>query len=305
MPTARPRRTELTVPGHNERFITRAATSAADEVILDLEDSVAPSARPAARAAIVKALTELDWGARIRAVRVNDVRTQWFYQDLIAVVECVGAQLDAIVLPKVNRPEDVYMLDMLLGQIEAARGFARRIGIEAQIESAEGMANVEQIARSSMRLEALIFGPGDYAASLGMPMLQIGSVVADYPGHIWHAALSRIVVAARAAGLEALDGPFGAYQDLEGLAVSAQLARQLGCDGKWAIHPAQIEPLNAIFSPTADELSHAQAIHDRYAQAVAAEGTGAVGLQGNLIDAASLKMAERILARAHAMGKDR
>ena len=302
MPTARPCRTELAVPASNFRFIARAATSPADEIMLDLEDGVAPAARPEARTNIVKALNEIDWGSRIRAVRVNDVRTQWFYQDLIAVVEGAGAHLDAIILPKVNRPEDVYMLDMLLHQIEAAMGLAGRIGIEAQIETAEGMANVEAIARASPRLETLIFGPGDYAASIGMPILRIGGHDFDYPGHLWHAALSRIVVAAKAAGLEALDGPYGAYHDTEGLRTSARLARALGCDGKWAIHPAQLDPINQIFSPTEAELSEARRLHDRYMRALGDEQTGAITLGGELIDAASLRLAERILARGRAAG---
>ena len=302
MPSGRPRRTELAVPASNPRFLRKAATSAADAIILDLEDGVAPSARPEARANIVEALRDLDWGERLRTVRVNDVRTQWFYQDLVAVVEGAGSYVDAIVLPKVNRPEDVYMLDLLLGQIEMAREIDHRIGIEAQIETAEGMANVEQIARSSTRLETLIFGPGDFAASIGAPILSIGGHVADYPGHIWHAALSRIVVAAKAAGLEAIDGPFGAYQDLAGMEQSARLARLLGCDGKWAIHPSQIEPLNAIFAPTAEEVARAEEIVQRYGASLGDQRRGAMALRGDLIDAASLRMAERVLARARPAG---
>ncbi len=302
MPSGRPRRTELAVPASNPRFLRKAATSAADAIILDLEDGVAPSARPEARANIVEALRDLDWGERLRTVRVNDVRTQWFYQDLVAVVEGAGRYVDAIVLPKVNRPEDVYMLDLLLGQIEMAREIDHRIGIEAQIETAEGMANVEQIARSSTRLETLIFGPGDFAASIGAPILSIGGHVADYPGHIWHAALSRIVVAAKAAGLEAIDGPFGTYQDLAGMEQSARLARLLGCDGKWAIHPSQIEPLNAIFAPTAEEVARAEEIVQRYRASLGDQRRGAMALRGDLIDAASLRMAERVLARARPAG---
>ena len=302
MPSGRPRRTELAVPASNPRFLRKAATSAADAIILDLEDGVAPSARPEARANIVEALRDLDWGERLRTVRVNDVRTQWFYQDLVAVVEGAGTYLDAIVLPKVNRPEDVYMLDLLLGQIEMAREIDHRIGIEAQIETAEGMANVEQIARSSTRLETLIFGPGDFAASIGAPLLSIGGHVADYPGHIWHAPLSRIVVAAKAAGLEAIDGPFGAYQDLAGMEQSARLARLLGCDGKWAIHPSQIEPLNAVFAPTAEEVARAEEIVQRYQASLGDQRRGAMALRGDLIDAASLRMAERVLARARPAG---
>jgi citrate lyase subunit beta / citryl-CoA lyase len=302
MTTVRPRRTELAVPASNQRFLHKAASSVADAVILDLEDGVAPSARPEARANVVEALNTLDWGRRLRTVRVNDVRTQWFYQDLIAVVEGAGRHLDAIVLPKVNRPEDVYMLDLLLGQIEMAKGIDHRIGIEAQIETAEGMAAVEQIARASTRLQTLIFGPGDYAASIGAPMLSIGGHVAEYPGHIWHAALSRIVVAAKAAGLEAIDGPFGAYKDMAGLEQSARLARLLGCDGKWAIHPSQLEPINAIFAPSAEELARAQEIVQQYQSSLAEQGRGAISLQGDLIDAASLRMAERVLARGQVAG---
>ena len=298
MSITRHRRTELAVPAGNLRFIEKATTSTADEIILDLEDGVAPAARSQARENIVAALTGMEWGRRIRAVRVNDVRTQWFYQDLIAVVEQAGAHLDVIVLPKVNRLEDVYMLDMLLGQIEMAKGLSRRIGIEAQIETAEGMVNVERIAQASPRLEALIFGPGDYAASLGVPLLNIGGQLPGYPGHIWHSALSRIVVAAKAAGIEAIDGPYGAYQDMEGLRESASLARNLGCDGKWAIHPGQIEPINAIFSPTVEEIARAQEIRDRYRSTLEAGQVGALALQGDLVDAASLRLAERVLARA-------
>lgn len=302
MRLSRPRRTELAVPGSSPRFIAKAATLAADEIMLDLEDSVTPGARPEARANIVKGLTELDWGERIRAVRVNDVRTPWFYQDLIAVVEGAGAFLDVIILPKVNRPEDIYMLDMLLTQIETAHTLPHRIAIEAQIESAEGMTNVEAIARASTRLETLIFGPGDYAASLGMPILDIGGHTYDYPGHLWHAALSRMVVAAKAAGLEAIDGPYGAYQDAEGLSRSGQLARYLGCDGKWAIHPTQIDTINTIFSPTPDELRRAQEIYDRYTAVMSGNGAGALTMSGDLVDAASFRMAERTLARGRAQG---
>lgn len=297
------RRTELAVPASNLRFIAKAATLPADEILLDLEDGVAPAARAEARANIVRALGEMEWGARIRAVRVNAIRTQWFYQDLIAVVEGAGARLDAIILPKVDRPEDVYMLDMLLSQIEAAKGIPARIAIEAQIESAEGMVNVERIARASQRLETLIFGPGDYAASVGVPVLQIGGQGFDYPGHLWHAALSRIVAAGKAAGLDVLDGPYGNFQDAEGLRTSARLARALGCDGKWVIHPSQIEIVNDIFSPTAAELDEAQKIYDRYTQALAGEGAGAFALGGNLVDAASLRMAERLLERGRASGQ--
>jgi citrate lyase subunit beta/citryl-CoA lyase len=278
-------------------------TLAADLVFLDLEDSVAPDQRSQARQQSIKALNEHDWGTTIRAVRVNATSSQWFYDDLITVVEGAGQNLDVVILPKVNQPGDVYMLDMLLSQIEMKLGITHAIAIEAQIETAQGMAQVEQIATASRRLVALIFGPGDFAASIGAPLLTIGGHVGEYPGHIWHAALSRMVVAAKAAGLEAIDGPYGMYTDVDGLQASATMARMLGCDGKWAIHPSQIEPINAIFSPTAEELARAQQIHDRYHEALHGEARGAVALGGDLIDAASLKMAERVLAKGRAAGK--
>lgn len=300
-----PRRSELAVPGSNPKFIAKAVTSAADLVFLDLEDSVAPDARPQARQNIIDALAGHDWGTTLRAVRINATSSPWFYDDLITVVEAAGAHIDVVILPKVNLPGDVYMLDMLLTQIETKQGFARRIAIEAQIETARGMAQVEQIATASPRLQALIFGPGDYAASIGAPVLEIGGHVAEYPGHLWHAALSRIVVAAKAAGLQAIDGPLGAYQDAEGLLRSARLARMLGCDGKWAIHPSQIEPINTIFGPSEAELERARRIVERYGQATGAELRGAIALDGELIDAASLRMAERVLATAARMNDAR
>jgi citrate lyase subunit beta/citryl-CoA lyase len=302
MINTRPRRTELAVPGNNPRFIAKALSSAADEVFLDLEDSVAPDMRVEARQLIINALNEEDWGTKLRAVRVNAISSPWFYDDLITVVEQAGHNLDAIILPKVNVPGDVYMLDMLLSQIEVKQAFTRRIAIEAQIETAGGMVHVEEIATASRRLETLIFGPGDYAASIGVPVLTIGGHEINYPGHIWHSALSRIVVAAKAAGLEAIDGPYGAFKDQQGLEQSAQMARLLGCDGKWAIHPTQIEPINTIFSPSATELSQAQEIVNRYEAAMRDERVGALALSGDLIDAASLRMAERTLARGRAAG---
>ncbi len=301
-PKIQNRRSELAVPGNNPRFIAKAAGSDADLVFLDLEDAVAPAERPTARRQIIKGLSEHDWGDKLRAVRVNPTTSPSFYEDVITVVEGAGEHIDVIILPKVNVPGDVYMLDMLLSQIESKLGLPARITIEAQIETAQGMLNVESIATSSRRLTALNFGPGDYAASLGVPLLQIGGEVADYPGHIWHAALSRIVVAARAAGIEVIDGPYGAYRDAEGLRRSAMLARALGCDGKWAIHPDQIALINEVFSPTEAEVTQAQAIMERYRAALAGESRGAVAYGHEMIDAASLRMAERILAKRERRG---
>lgn len=291
----RPRRSELAVPAGNRRFVDKALASDAELVFLDLEDGVAPDARPDARRAAIAALTRDDWGARWRAVRVNATTTPWFYEDLIAVVEAAGARLDLVIVPKVEQPGDVYMTARLLEQIEARHGYGRPIAIEAQIETARGLAQVEAIAAASRRLDALCFGPGDFAASIGAPVLEIGGEAAGYPGHLWHAALSRIVVAARAYGLQAIDGPYGAFRDTAGLERSALLARALGCDGKWAIHPDQLAPINAAFAPSAAELERAGAIVERYRRATQVEGRGAVGLDGELIDAASLRMAQRML----------
>jgi len=284
------------------RFMEKAAQTTVDEVFLDLEDSVAPNKKVEARAMIVKALREFDWSGKTVVVRVNDISTQWFYGDLIEVVEGAGEKIDAIMQPKVHRPEDVYVLDTLLSQIELKMGFNRRIGIEAQIESAAGMANVERIAHASPRLVSLIFGPGDYAASCGIPVFSIGTHGVSYPGHLWHYAISRIVSAAKSAGLDAIDGPYGAIADIEGLTRSAQMARLLGCDGKWAVHPSQIEPITRAFSPTEEELRRARMIAERYEAATEREGVGAVMLDGDMIDAASLKLAERALEKAKRIG---
>lgn len=294
---ARPRRSELAVPAGNTRFVDKALASDADLVFLDLEDGVAPEARASARRAAVAALLREDWGSQLRAVRVNATSSPWYYEDLIGVVEAAGSRLDIVIVPKVEEPGDVYMTARLLEQIETRHGFGRPIAIEAQIETARGMLQVEAIAAAGRRLDALTFGPGDYAASIGAPVLAIGGEAAGYPGHLWHAALSRIVVAARAYGLQAIDGPYGAFRDPAGLTRSAGLARALGCDGKWAIHPSQLAPINAAFSPSAAELERAQAIVERYERATGVEARGAVALDGELIDAASLRMARRTLGR--------
>lgn len=290
------RRSILVLPGSQPRFFAKAASSTADGVVLDLEDSVAPAARETARRAIIAALTAHDWSGKYRTVRVNAMSTPWCYQDVIAVVEGAGAWLDALVLPKVNHPHELIVLATLLDQIEAAHGLTRPILIEAQIETAAGLAQVEAIAGSSPRLAALVFGPGDLAASLGMPVLGIGTEDASYPGHLWHAHLVRIVVAARAAGLQAVDGPYGAFSDLAGLQSSAHRSRQLGYDGKWAIHPRQLDTINAAFSPTTAERARAQALLAAY-EASEAAGHGALRHGGEMVDRASVAMARRVLGR--------
>ena len=249
-------------------------------------------------------MNENDYGDKATVVRINDLSTQWAVRDVVDVVEGAGANLEAIMLPKTRGPEDVAALDIMLTSLEQQLGLTHTIGIEAQIETANGISNVEKIAFASKRLIALVFGPGDYAAYADMPVLSIGAHDFAYPGHIYHFALQRIVTAAKAAGLQTIDGPFGKFRDLDGLRNSAQMARQLGCDGKWAVHPAQIPVLNEVFSPSAAEIEKATAIRERYFQATEEEGLGAVALDGEeMLDEASRKLAEVVLQRAADDGK--
>jgi citrate lyase subunit beta/citryl-CoA lyase len=317
MATPRRRRSVLSVPASNPRFVARAAETEADAVLFDLEDSVAPQRKAPTRALVVRALRETDFRGKLRAVRINDLTTPWAVRDVVDLVEGAGAHLDAVLLPKVGRPEDVYALDLMLASLEGQAGLSRRIGIEALIETALGMSNVERIALASPRLEALVFGPGDYAASTGMPLLSIGAVDAPggpaepaggeegraaesdggaYPGHLWHYAVQRIVVAAKAAGLQALNGPYGRFRDLEGLRRAAALDFLLGMDGKWAVHPTQVPVLNEVFTPSPGQVEQARALLARLRQATQ-EGLGAVAFGEEMIDEASRKLAEALLAR--------
>lgn len=282
-------------------MIAKAAQSSADAVCIDLEDAVAPEAKEASRANVVQALRELDFGSRLRLFRINALDTPYAYRDLIEVVEGAGDQLDLIVVPKVNGPEEVVFVDLLLSQIEQRQGFmVGRIGLEVQIETAPGCVNVDTIAASSPRLDALIFGMGDYAASLQMPLAAIGEPDEHdqlYPGHRWHYVMSRIVTAARAYGQRAIDGPFATFHDLDGFRQAAAVARSLGYDGKWCIHPSQIAAAHEAFAPTAEELAWARTVLAAYEQAVLA-GRGALTVSGRMVDAASLRMAQTIVSRA-------
>lgn len=296
---ARLERSMLSVPGASAKMIEKAVASAADAVMLDLEDAVPAAGKPAARPIVAHALRSLDWGGKIRLFRINALDTVWAYRDLIEVVEAAGPSIDAIMVPKVGRPEDIAFVDILLTQIEGALGLNRRIGIEAQIESASGLLNAERIAFASPRLEALVFGPGDYAASMRMPLDAIGALDEwdeAYPGHRWHYAMQRIVAAARAAGLRAQDGPLADYKDLDGLRRVARIARAIGFDGKWCIHLAQIAVVNEVFSPTPRELVWARRVVDAY-EAAGREGRGVVTLDGTMIDMASVRMAQAALDR--------
>jgi citrate lyase subunit beta/citryl-CoA lyase len=300
---SRSRRTCLAVPGSSQRFLAKARELAADEVMLDLEDSVAPAQKAVARAAVAAALRSGEWGSRVRAVRVNDVTTGWAYRDVIDVVEQAGQCLDALVLPKVTGPADVRWLDLLLSQIEQAMGFQPgAIGIEAQIEDAAGLAAADQIAAASPRLEALVFGPADFMASLGMRSLEIGAQPAGYArGDAFHYPLLRILVAARSAGLQAIDGPFAAIADTAGLERSATSAAALGYDGKWVVHPGQVGVVNAAFSPGQEEYDRAELILAACAY-YAAAGKGAALVDGEMIDEASRKLALVAAARGRAAG---
>ncbi len=292
------RRSQLAVPGASPKMIRQAAASGADEVFLDLEDSVAPSRKEEARANVIEGLKNLDWSGKTVSVRINGLGTSLAYRDIIEIAEEAGEQLDTVMVPKVARPEDVYFVDTLLSQIERRTGLSRRIGIEVLIETAEGLVNVEKIAFAGLRLESLIFGAGDFAASIEVPSLNIGAQPISYPSHLWHFPMMRIVTAARAAGLQAIDGPYGAYQDLEGLRVAAGTARALGFDGKWAVHPAQIEVVHQLFTPTEEEVRQASAFVEHYSNLSAGSGTGVMTLGGQMVDEASLKMAQQVLRRA-------
>jgi citrate lyase subunit beta/citryl-CoA lyase len=292
-------RSVLFVPASRWEMIGKAARSAADAVCIDLEDAVAPEEKPASRANVVRAVRELDFGQRTRMFRMNGLDTPFAYRDLIEVLEAAGDRIDVVMVPKVGAPEDVAFVDTLLTQIEAHRGLSVRIGIEAQIETTAGFLYVREIARASARLEALIFGPGDYAASARMPLASIGEQDehdALYPGHRWHAVMHAIVAAARANGLRCTDGPFAGLKDPAGLERASRIARALGFDGKQCIHPAQLAAVNQAFTPTQAEVAWAEAALRAYEQA-RAEGRGAVSLDGRMIDAANLRMAQVVVAQ--------
>jgi citrate lyase subunit beta / citryl-CoA lyase len=298
-PMPRPHRSCLSVPGSSARMQARAATLEADQVLFDLEDATAPSEKVAARATIVESLRTLDFGRRLVAVRVNGTDTQWCYRDIVEVVEPAGDHLDALILPKAESAADIHFVDRLVSQIELARGWAPgRIGIEVLIESARGLQQVDAIAAASPRLRALIFGPGDLSASLGLGQLTIGIPDSGYAGDIWHYALVRLLVAARANGLLAIDGPYAAFADLNGLERSARRTALLGYDGKWVIHPTQIAVVNSVYAPDAATYQRAEGILAAYRQATESEGRGAVRFEGEMIDEATRKMAEAVVRRA-------
>jgi citrate lyase beta subunit len=297
-------RSILSVPGSNWKMIQKGVASEADVALLDLEDAVAPDMKADARKTVISAFTELDWGTKPRTFRMNALDTPFFYRDLIEIVEGSEGSVDLIIIPKVNCAEDVYVVDTLLSQIEAGLGMSRHIRLEAQIETAAGLVNCEAIARSSDRLVSLIYGPGDYSASVRMPSGSIGAMDEWddlYPGHRYQYIMHRILAAARAAGVRAIDGPFANFRDQEGHRQSCMIARAMGYDGKWCIHPAQIALTNELFAPSAAELEWAQRVIAAYEEANQ-QGLGAVALDNKMIDAANIRMAQNTVELARAAG---
>ena len=299
----RTRRSELTTPGSSMKMMEKAAESEADEVMLDLEDAVAPSEKKAARDKIVDAIHEFDWSDKVVAIRINDLDTPNAYGDLVTVVEGAGEHIDTIIVPKIKRSDDIYMVEKLLDQIEENEGIENTIGIETLIEETEALQNVDEIAATGDRLEALIFGPGDYSASQGVQLESIGAHgdEGNYPGDIWHYVRNRIVVAARSNGLDAIDGPYGDFSDPEGYREECVRSFTLGFVGKWAIHPSQIEIANEVYKPEEEQVEHAQKVVQAMEEGEG-EGQGAVRLDGEMIDEASVRSARHTLERARQIG---
>lgn len=304
-------RSELAVPGSQPQMFEKAAKSDADVIFLDLEDAVAPDEKLQARKNIIKALNDIDWGNKSMSIRINGLDTHYMYRDVVDIVEQAGERLDLIMIPKVGTAADVYAVDMMVTQIEDAKGYKKRIGFEHIIETALGMQNVTEIAAASKRNESLHFGVADYAASTRARTTIIGGVNPDYSvltepaedgsrdihwGDMWHYALARMVVAARANGLRPVDGPFGDFSDPDGYRAAAKRAAVLGCEGKWAIHPSQVNLANEVMSPSEGEVDRANRILRAMADAEAA-GKGAVSLEGRLIDYASIRQAEVLIEK--------
>ena len=289
-------RSELAVPGSSPKMFEKAITSNADVIFLDLEDAVSPQDKIPSRQNIIKAIKEMNWKEKGKtiSIRINSLDTHYMYRDVIEIVEEVGEKIDTILIPKAGSASDVYMVDCLLTQIEDNKKFKNKIGIECLIETALGMSNIKEIAKSSERLEALHFGVADYAASLKARTVIIGGLNPDYPGDQWHHGLSQLVMTCRAYGLRAIDGPFGDFNDKEAYIASAKRAAAIGFDGKWAIHPSQIDLANEVFSPPEKEVNKAIRILEELEKA-AKEGKGAAQLDGRMIDAASARMAENVV----------
>lgn len=300
--TVRIRRSELATPASNWKMIEKSASSGADLVFLDLEDAVAPAKKVESRANVIRGLNELEWGKTLRSMRCNEAASQWGADDVREVVEAAGDNLDILIVPKVKEPRDVWFFDTLLSQLEQKLGLDHRIGIEILIEETEALARVEEIAGCCPRLEAMILGVGDLSASQGIRWGLLGDPKAGYPGDMWHYARNRMIVAARANGLDAIDGPFPNFRDPDGYRKEATEGSILGCVGKWAIHPNQIDIANDVFAPTKAEIERAQQMCDAY-HAAEAGGEGAGDAGGILVDAATLRIYQAVLDRAERTGR--
>jgi citrate lyase beta subunit len=298
-------RSVISVPGHVQKMHLKASESSADVIMLDLEDSVPLEAKETARRQVLETLQNIDWGKKKVSLRINSLDTPFAYRDLMEIVEEAGAKLDTIVVPKVNHPGDIHFVDRMLDGIELARQLSGTIGIEASIETAEGLAEVRAIAGASRRLQTLVFGIADYSASVGARLISIsghGENEAEiYPGHRWHFALSRMVMAAKANSLLAIDAPYGNFKDNDGLQLSAIMAGALGCDGKWAIHPNQLEDINRIFSPSKEDIDRAIIILQA-ARRAQQQSRGAIAVDGRMIDQATVRLAQRLYDQAFQLG---
>jgi len=297
-------RSVLLVPASNWKMIQKTAAATADAVCIDLEDAVAPDEKEASRAHVIQAFTELDFGKKLKLFRMNGLDTHFAYRDIIEIIEAAGNHVDLIVVPKVNRPEDIYVVETLLSQIESYKNIQRPIGLEALIETAAGCVNIREIAACSERLEGFIFGSGDYAASMQMPLESIGELDehdAVYPGHRWQYVMHAIVSAARAYQKRAIDGPFAGIKNPEGLLQACKIGRAMGFDGKWCIHPSQVDTANQTFIPSEKQLEWAQTVLNEYETAVR-EGRGAISVNGKMIDVASLRMCRTLVEKAQLAG---
>jgi len=299
------RRSVLSVPGHVEKMHDKALTSGSDAVMLDLEDSVPVDNKVDARGRIIQSLRSRDWSRKTVLYRMNGLDTPFGYRDLLEVVEAAGPVIDAIVVPKINHPGDVHFVSRMLDGIELNKGWTKKIGIEASIETAIGLEAVSEIARAGDRIQTLVFGVADYSASIGARLVSLsghGEKEAEiYPGHRWHFAMSRIAMAAKANGLQAIDAPYGNFKDPEGLKQGASMACALGYDGKWAIHPDQIDIINQTFSPSREDIERARKVLDAHHLATM-KGLGAVAVEGRMVDQATVRLAGLLWEQAGYLG---
>lgn len=301
----KPRRSVMSIPGHIEKMHYKAALSSVDVPMLDLEDSVPIDKKEEARNLVIKSINEIDWGNKSITYRINGLDTEFFHKDVIEVVEKIGDKIDAIVIPKVNNVGDVLAISRILDAIELEKGYSQKIGLEVSIESAEGLDSISEIAKCDDRIKTLVFGIADFQASIGAQLISISGHGENeeeiYPGHRWNYVLSKMIVVAKANNILAIDAAYGNFKDEKGLQKSAQLSRALGCDGKWAIHPSQIETINKVYSPGTEEIERAKMIIDAHEKA-ASEGRGAVSVDGKMVDFATIRMAKRIYSEAEFLG---